>query len=170
MVLQVFVRKKTAEHVAHIFNVLVKGIESYEEGRESLEIDYYLLGKGDLREIRFVLGKVIMDTMSSGLVQMGTKVLEEKNQLHMSYNEQKPEALEEDCHLSLSEVVKHMLVAKEDKKRSLSSFTPELQHERGKKQKLVDMKFDPSEQEIAKEKQKEKNKKTPGDSKEAGDG
>lgn len=155
----VFVQKRMAERVAHIFNVLVNGIESYKEGRGSPEIDYYLLGKGDLRETRFVLGKVIMDTMSSGLVQMGTEVLEEKNQLHMSYNEQKPEALEQDCHPILYEVVKHLVVAKEDKKRSLSSFNPELQQERGKKQKLVDIEFDPLEQEIAKEKQKEKNNK-----------
>ncbi|RVW32916.1 hypothetical protein CK203_088076 [Vitis vinifera] len=155
----VFVQKRMAERVAHIFNVLVNGIESYEEGRESPDIDYYLLGKGDLRETRFVLGKVIMDTMSSELVQMGTEVLEEKNQLHMSYNEQKPEALEQDCHPILYEVVKHLVVAKEDKKRSLSSFNPELQQERGKKQKLVDIEFDPLEQEIAKENQKEKNNK-----------
>ena len=153
MILQVFVPRRVAKHVTDIFHVLVNDIDSYEEGRESPEIDYYLLGKGDLRETRFVLGKVIMDTMRCGRVQslqMETEVDEEKNRLLVSYNEQKAEAP------NLSEVVKHLIVAKVNKRISL--FNSELQQEKGKKQKF-DMKFDSSEEETAKEKQKEKTQK-----------
>lgn len=142
-------QKKVAEHVAQIFNVLVNGVTSFEEGRKSLKIDYNLLGKGDMKEIRFVLGKVIMDTMSSELYQIGSKVLEKENQ---------SQEFKEDPDCSLSWVVKQLLVVKEGNKHSPLSFNLEVQEERRKKkkQKLVDMKIDPSDQEIAKEKQEEK--------------
>ncbi|KAJ4965577.1 hypothetical protein NE237_017426 [Protea cynaroides] len=65
----VFISKRMGESVAGIFDVLLNDVESYKNERETFEIHYELLGEGDWNEIRFVLGKVIMETMSSGITQ-----------------------------------------------------------------------------------------------------
>ncbi|XP_042508935.1 uncharacterized protein LOC122084613 isoform X2 [Macadamia integrifolia] len=65
----VFISKRMGEIVAGIFDVLLNDVESYIYERESFEINYGLLGKGDWNEIRFVLGKVIMKTLSSGITK-----------------------------------------------------------------------------------------------------
>ncbi|PQQ04442.1 hypothetical protein Pyn_14661 [Prunus yedoensis var. nudiflora] len=71
----VFVPKKMAEEVAKIFKGLVN-IKSYNKGRKSFQIDYHSLGKGYLSEVRFVIGKVILETMDSGILQ-GKEVVQE---------------------------------------------------------------------------------------------
>ncbi|KAK9285251.1 hypothetical protein L1049_024440 [Liquidambar formosana] len=149
----VFVSKKTGKDVDQIFKFLTNDIESFEEGRGSFKIKYHLLGKGDLRETRFVLGKVIMDTMSSGVVQGGMEVVEEKDHLNTFDYKQKPDAVEENCHVALSDLIKHQIVVKEDIKRSLSPSKPEVQKERVKKQKLIE-RCNIAELETAKKKRK----------------
>lgn len=59
----VFVSRKMGQHVDQVFNILTKDITSLKTNRHSLEIDYRLLGEGNVREIRFVLGKIILDTL-----------------------------------------------------------------------------------------------------------
>lgn len=54
------------QHVEHVFNIRTKDITSLKTHRNSLEIDYRLLGEGNVREIRFVLGKIILDTLVCG--------------------------------------------------------------------------------------------------------
>ncbi|WCJ20596.1 CCA-adding enzyme [Euphorbia peplus] len=64
---EVLVSKKAGDDVAQLFNVLVGDIESYKHGRQSYMINYNLLGKGFRMESRFVLGKIILGTLSGGL-------------------------------------------------------------------------------------------------------
>lgn len=64
---QVFVSVKMGKNVAQLFNVLGKDITSCDKKRETYDINYELLKRGDLSETRFVLGKVIMDTMNCEL-------------------------------------------------------------------------------------------------------
>ncbi|KAJ8429621.1 hypothetical protein Cgig2_012283 [Carnegiea gigantea] len=65
--LMVFISKNAGRQVAHIFGVLMDDIESLEPERHYYSIDYKSLGKGDIVETRFVLGKVIMETMKDGV-------------------------------------------------------------------------------------------------------
>lgn len=77
-VLQLFVPHKTGKDTARLFSVLVNDVEHYDNGRRSFNIDYELLGKGDEQETRFVFGKIVMDTMSSGVVEESKFVEEEE--------------------------------------------------------------------------------------------
>lgn len=54
--------------VAEIFNVLTADISSHATTeRKTRGVDYDLLKKGNPDEVRFVLGKVIIDCMKSGI-------------------------------------------------------------------------------------------------------
>lgn len=128
LVLQVFVGKKTGYDVVQLFEVLVNDIESYDNRRESFVINYSLLGKGNLHETRFVLGKVILETLSGELVG-GAEIVKEE-----------PEVVEENCNSTISDLLKDQVVVKNNKKRILLPFDPEPKQEMAKKQKLVKMK------------------------------
>ncbi|KAK2966854.1 hypothetical protein RJ640_027813 [Escallonia rubra] len=81
--LMVFVSKNKGTDAGELFKVLVHNAESHTVGRKNFEIDYHLLGDGNACEERFVLGKIIMDTM--GCVVQGSEVTEEeKDNLHAS--------------------------------------------------------------------------------------
>ncbi|GMY11103.1 poly(a) polymerase i [Fagus crenata] len=117
--------------VSVIFQVLLYDIESYNNGRESFEINYHLLGKGDLHETRFVLGKIILETMSGGVVKGGRNAVKEgRTQLQ-------PDVSEENGDLVLSDLVKDAFKDR-NHKRSLSTSNPEVKQEMVKKQKLVE--------------------------------
>ncbi|KAF5195617.1 Poly a polymerase, partial [Thalictrum thalictroides] len=64
----VYISNQKGRVVYELFKVLLN-TESYEKNRKSYEINYKLLKTGNCNETRFVLGKIIMDTMSSGVVQ-----------------------------------------------------------------------------------------------------
>ncbi|XP_042470531.1 poly(A) polymerase I-like isoform X4 [Zingiber officinale] len=57
--------KRMGKDVATLFDVLESKIKSYNNKREGCQINYELLKKGNADEIRFVLGKIIMETMNS---------------------------------------------------------------------------------------------------------
>ncbi|KDP43752.1 hypothetical protein JCGZ_22379 [Jatropha curcas] len=116
---EVFVSRNAGSYVSQLFDELVDDVESFERGRKSFMIDYYLLGKGNLHETRCVLGQVILETLSGGLAKEGMEVAEEK------------------CDLELSDMVKHQIDIWKDKKRILSRSDSEQMQERDKKQKLV---------------------------------
>ncbi|KAK3008462.1 hypothetical protein RJ639_013291 [Escallonia herrerae] len=79
----VFVSKNKGKDAGELFNVLVHNAESHTVERKNFEIDYHLLGEGNACEERFVLGKIIMDTM--GCVVQGSEITEEeKDNLHAS--------------------------------------------------------------------------------------
>ncbi|XP_024983201.1 uncharacterized protein LOC112519335 [Cynara cardunculus var. scolymus] len=63
----VFISKYKGNSTRQLFHVLAHKVETYEKGRTSFEINYDLLGKGDSLETRFVLGKIILDTMGCGV-------------------------------------------------------------------------------------------------------
>ncbi|PIA46798.1 hypothetical protein AQUCO_01500383v1 [Aquilegia coerulea] len=65
----VYISNNKARVVYQLFKVLLNDIKSYKNNRKSYEINYELLKMGNCDETRFVLGKTIMDTMSSGVVQ-----------------------------------------------------------------------------------------------------
>ncbi|KVI08731.1 Poly A polymerase, head domain-containing protein, partial [Cynara cardunculus var. scolymus] len=67
MMLMVFISKYKGNSTRQLFHVLAHKVETYEKGRTSFEINYDLLGKGDSLETRFVLGKIILDTMGCGV-------------------------------------------------------------------------------------------------------
>lgn len=118
--------------------MLVHDVESYKKGRRNYSIKFNLLGKGDLRETRFVIGKIIMDTMSSRAVQGGKDVEEEKDHLHTldpEYDE--VDVSTENCDLAISDVKMQHDLGEEDKKRCSSPSNTELPHERAKKPRLI---------------------------------
>ncbi|KAA8532059.1 hypothetical protein F0562_006799 [Nyssa sinensis] len=100
----VFVSKNMGKCVAELFSVLVHDVESFKKGRKCFEIDFHLLGKGNLTETRFVLGKVIMDTMSSGVVPAIKVLKEEKDYLHTLDPGHMLDVFEENFHLAPSDL------------------------------------------------------------------
>lgn len=75
----VFVSKGTQKRTFDLFHVLAHDVKSYKKDRKCSDINFSLLGKGDLCETRFVLGKIILDTMSSGALR-GNGDAEEKQE------------------------------------------------------------------------------------------
>jgi len=63
----IFVSEKAGRNAAKIFDVLERGIISYSKERDTLRVNYELLKGGDQDETRFVLGKIIFDTLNSEL-------------------------------------------------------------------------------------------------------
>ncbi|XP_058187292.1 uncharacterized protein LOC131304175 isoform X2 [Rhododendron vialii] len=133
----VFVPHKTAKDTARLFSMLVHDVEHYDSGRSSFNIDYELLRKGDEQETRFVLGRIVMDTMSSGVVQESKFVeAEEKHK---------------DWALTGGTVQTRLNVGKEDRKHSLSLRNAYLQQDSVvKRHKLINEKCNLSENEIVK--------------------
>ncbi|TVU48499.1 hypothetical protein EJB05_08137 [Eragrostis curvula] len=70
----VFVSKNERSRLLRIFEGLDSDLASYDDQRRGrYEIDYESLKDGDFAEVRFVLGKVIMDTLSDELPCESTK-------------------------------------------------------------------------------------------------
>ncbi|XP_068304942.1 uncharacterized protein [Pyrus communis] len=113
----VFLSKNMAKQVAAIVEVLANDIEYYNQGRKNFEIDCHSLGKGHMREIRFVLGKVILETMDSGILR-GKEVVQEN---------------EDDYRLQPESVDKNFT---KDRKRGRTTDTPELKEDLSKKHKV----------------------------------
>ncbi|KAJ6928328.1 hypothetical protein NC652_012423 [Populus alba x Populus x berolinensis] len=132
----VFVSKKIGEHAALLFHM-----QSCEYRRESFKIDYDLLVKGDLYETRFVLGKVILKTLSGGLVQGGKKIIKEELK-----------SVKENHEPTLSDLAKDGRVVKKVKEHVLLSFD-EQKIEKVKQKEKVKMKCS-SEQNINSMKEK----------------
>ncbi|KAJ0041488.1 hypothetical protein Pint_28695 [Pistacia integerrima] len=122
----VFVPKNVGQGVGQIFDVLVNPIESYNNGRKSFMIDYYLLGKGDIPETRFVLGKIILKTISGGLVG-GEREKKTKSLL---------DSFVESCHPRPCDLTENEFLSKKYKERSLAISDSESNMERTKKLKL----------------------------------
>ncbi|KAG8373603.1 hypothetical protein BUALT_Bualt11G0041500 [Buddleja alternifolia] len=62
----VFVSQNIGKRVKHIFDFLKKDVTSLKAEKRSLEINYSLLKTGNECEIRFVVGKIILDTFVCG--------------------------------------------------------------------------------------------------------
>ncbi|KAL6959837.1 hypothetical protein U1Q18_039988 [Sarracenia purpurea var. burkii] len=91
----VFVPRRMEIYTSQLFDVLVQDVKRHKKQRKNFNIDYDLLRKGVARERRFVLGKIIIETMSSGVVQEGKVVKVDKDLLHLFDSEHNPEVLGE---------------------------------------------------------------------------
>ncbi|KAG6596268.1 hypothetical protein SDJN03_09448, partial [Cucurbita argyrosperma subsp. sororia] len=126
----VFVSKKAAKDVAKIIEVLVNDVESYKNTRKFFEIDYQLLKKGILNESRFVLGKVILETLKEAIVQEDGIILDVKQ------NRCVDATTEENYSSPVSDSVKDQLVVKRNKKVRKLLSSSEVKWEGNKKNKL----------------------------------
>ncbi|KAF8410308.1 hypothetical protein HHK36_002834 [Tetracentron sinense] len=172
----VFIPKKVGQNVAELFDVLDADIESYSSTRQSFEIDYKLLGKGNHDETRFVLGRVIMDTMRSGVVREQLQEVVEKEECHLpdpdlrqqqtlvkeKKTKHRQKAIQEEKHCPpLSNLVQcHQEAIKEKKKHPLSLSNLQQEEKVKKQQKVVvKKKCDLSQTDTAKKQQKAYGKK-----------
>jgi len=100
---QVFVPKKAGKLAYAIFKMLASDVEFYKtEKRKNSKINYDMLGKGHLSA--FVLGKIVLETMSSGTVGDGED--SEAGQCHL-----KTEGTKETAQSQLPDVVNHEVAA-----------------------------------------------------------
>ncbi|XWS33945.1 hypothetical protein CRYUN_Cryun22dG0126400 [Craigia yunnanensis] len=130
----VFVPKKTAKHTAKFFDLMVEDIKSFINGRcrDSPEINYHLLGKGEPCETKFVLGKIILETMKAGPLGDATEIGNGQKDVLQAK--------------TIEEILaNNRLPLKKDKKRDPSLLNPEAKQGMQKKQKLVDRNQNPSE-------------------------
>ncbi|XP_039020404.1 uncharacterized protein LOC120152203 [Hibiscus syriacus] len=130
----VFIPKSIANKTAKLFALIVEDIKSFIKGRGriSSEINYHLLGIGDPCETRYVLGKIILETMKAGPCGNAAEIATDEN------DRLQPKAIEEIPTNNKSPV-------KKDKK-----CTPLLP----KNQKLVESNQNPSELHTATKKRK----------------
>ncbi|XP_022740902.1 uncharacterized protein LOC111292673 [Durio zibethinus] len=122
----VFIPKSIVNHAAKLFDLMIGDIKSFVNGRgsESPEINYHLLEKGDPCETRYVLGKIILETMKAGPFGDATEIANGKKDLQTK---------------EIEEILTNNQVpGKKDKNRAPSLLDPEAQQGMPKKQKLVD--------------------------------
>lgn len=65
--LQAFISKNVGGDSCEVFRLLEDDVESYNKTRISKKIDYQALRKGFMYEVRFVIGKIILETMKDGV-------------------------------------------------------------------------------------------------------
>ncbi|TKY70258.1 Poly(A) polymerase I [Spatholobus suberectus] len=127
----VFVPRKAGKVASAIFKMLASDVKFYKsERRKNSKINYGMLGKGNLSEIGFVLGKIVLETMSSGIV--GDEEDSEGGQCHLM-----TEGTEEIDQSQLPGLINHQLAAMNDEGQILSIPNPECRQGKNKKQKLV---------------------------------
>ncbi|KAK6127584.1 hypothetical protein DH2020_038674 [Rehmannia glutinosa] len=115
----VFVSQKMGQHVKHIFNVLAKDATSLKSGNRCLDIDYSLLTAGNVSETRFVLGKIILDTLLYGPFGERRASKSKKDNIQVMSPPQKSEVLEQIRHTSMH-VGRLDSISKYANKRSIS--------------------------------------------------
>lgn len=126
----VFISKNMKKVVEVIFDVLIEDVRSLKTRRNSFAIDYTLLGKGQTPETRFVLGKVILDTIAPGVIP-GSEVIKHtrvKVDAQLSKN-----ATNENMGGNVK-FKKRKFVCEDDNQPSASS---EIKHNRAEKRKSV---------------------------------
>lgn len=116
--LQIFIPRRIGQDVAELFHMLVMRNPPIEKRRESFDVHYQLLGKGFLWETRFVLGKVILETMGCKTWQKDTENPEDSDTLS--------ELSDEDDNNKLSNLIKkHVQVKKSSWKTSAREYDTE---------------------------------------------
>ncbi|XP_011650262.1 uncharacterized protein LOC101212579 isoform X2 [Cucumis sativus] len=127
----VFVSNKTARDVAIIFEVLAKHVKSYKDEKKDFKIDYKRLGKGlFLRENRYVLGKIILETLEDAILQ-GNENIPDRNQ-----NLRIDAPTKETSDSPVADLVQEQLVKGNKKVRKRPSVS-EVELKANKKYKLV---------------------------------
>ncbi|XP_004232557.1 uncharacterized protein [Solanum lycopersicum] len=142
----VFVSKNMRKVVEVIFDVLTEDVRSLKTRRNSFEIDYTLLGKGQTRETRFVLGKVILDTIAPGVVPVSEVIKHTLVKVDAQWSKNAPKenmggtvkfkkrkfASEDDHHPNASSEIKHnrdekqnTVIAKQSKEKHIEKHDNE---------------------------------------------
>ncbi|KAL2522048.1 uncharacterized protein Fot_25971 [Forsythia ovata] len=137
----VFVSKKMGQRVEQVFNILTKDV-TLKTNRNNLEIDYCLLGEGNVREIRFVLGKIIMNTLVCRDVQE-IEVTEGKKVDLQAIDLPQIMVFENIQQTSLC-IRKVDSISKDGKKRSISLPNNELQPDNASKTRFLEDNSDDS--------------------------
>ncbi|KAF3627983.1 putative G2/mitotic-specific cyclin-1-like [Capsicum annuum] len=129
----VFVSNKMGRTVELMFDILVKDVTSLKTRKNSYRIDYGSLGKGYMRETRFLLGKVILDTVVPRVTPgVNKEIIEEKHILLEVDGQQKEDASPENFHENLG-LMKPTFVSEDD---NLLNENYQLQHDIFEKKKL----------------------------------
>ncbi|KAI3462331.1 hypothetical protein Pfo_018994 [Paulownia fortunei] len=115
----VFVSQKRGKRVNHVFNILAKDVTSLKSDKRSLDIDYRLLKVGNVGEIRFVLGKIILDTLVYGTTAERGVTKAKKDNIQVMNPPPKLEILEQIRHTSMH-LRKLDSIVKDENKRSIS--------------------------------------------------
>jgi len=128
---QVFVSRKAGQRAQTIFKRLANDGKFYTSGRrKNLKINYDMLGKGELSETGFVLGKIVLETMSSGIVGDGED--SEAGQCHL-----KTKGTEEIGLSPHPDLVNHQVASMDGEGQLLSIPNSECGQGKNKKRKLV---------------------------------
>ncbi|KAM3306355.1 hypothetical protein P3S67_013225 [Capsicum chacoense] len=129
----VFVSNKMGRTVELMFDILVQDVTSLKTGKNIYRIDYGSLGKGYMRETRFLLGKVILDTVVPRVTPgVNKEIIEEKHILLEVDGQQKEDASPENFHENLG-LMKPTFVSEDD---NLLNENYQLQHDIFEKKKL----------------------------------
>ncbi|XP_077246836.1 uncharacterized protein LOC143886662 [Tasmannia lanceolata] len=125
----VFISNQKGKFVSELFDVFTTDMHSYDLKRESYNIDCKLLSKGNKNETRFVLGKVIMDMMSSMCILEQNK----NGAVKEGKPEQKHEAVKEEKAEQKWETVgeKHEQEHEQNKKEEADEVEKQEQKPRG---------------------------------------
>ncbi|XP_068468669.1 uncharacterized protein [Phaseolus vulgaris] len=128
----VFVSRKAGNLAHAIFKKLASDGKFYKSGRRTdLKINYDMLGKGQLSETGFVLGKIVLETMSSGIVGDGKDP--EAGQCHL-----KTKGTEEIGPSQHPDLVNHQVASMDGEGQLLSIPNSACGQEKNKKRKLVE--------------------------------
>ncbi|KAK7367211.1 hypothetical protein VNO80_09220 [Phaseolus coccineus] len=128
----VFVSRKAGNLAHAIFKMLASDGKLYKSGRRTnLKINYDMLGKGQLSETGFVLGKIVLETMSSGIVGDGED--SEAGQCHL-----KTKGTEEIGPSQHPDLVNHQVALMDGEGQLLSIPNSECGQGKNKKRKLVE--------------------------------
>lgn len=130
----VFVSKKMGGDVKDIFNILTGDVTTLDINRQSSVINYDLLLNGKHCELRFVLGKIILNTLGCGIVSEEEHSKEEKDHLNVLDCHKKREVFLETLPTDLGKC--HSTGKKGNKRRALSTSSEQKQ-ELAKKQKVM---------------------------------
>ncbi|XP_014521176.1 uncharacterized protein LOC106777878 isoform X1 [Vigna radiata var. radiata] len=155
----VFVSGKAGKRAHTIFQMLANDGKFYKSGRrKNLKINYDMLGKGELSETGFVLGKIVLETMSSGIVGDGED--SEAGQCHL-----KTEGTEEIGPLPHPDLVNNQVASMDGEGQLLSIPNSECGKGENKKRKLVEdsciarKKMSSGNHELSEEFERKENKK-----------
>ncbi|PHU26847.1 hypothetical protein BC332_05179 [Capsicum chinense] len=130
----VFVSKNMRKGVAVIFDVLIEDVRSLQTSRNSFEMDYTLLGKGQTRETRFVLGRVILDTIAPGVIPGSEVIKHTLVKIGENVELKKRKFMCEDDNQPNVEFKKKKFVCEADNQPNASS---EIKHNKAEKRKSV---------------------------------
>ncbi|XP_049394305.1 uncharacterized protein LOC125858543 isoform X1 [Solanum stenotomum] len=127
----VFVSNKMGRAVELMFDILVKDVTSLKTRKDVYRIDYVSLGKGNMCETRFLLGKVILDTIIPRVTQ-GVKVIKEGKHILLGVDGQQKEDASHENFLENLKLMKLKFVSDDN----LLNENYQLQHDIFEKKRL----------------------------------